>query len=166
MSTPARLLIWIFACAAAVATAGAASAPEFAADRGWLHLNGYSHHFAAPDANNKILGLGYTWYVRRYGARAVAWEADAFQDSAKKFSGYVGRSWTFRLGELGGVGVTGALMYHRNFKKQTSLGVLPVALPYLELRGRAMKLRAYYIPPVRDPNDHQIALQVMLPVWR
>ncbi|HVS51803.1 MAG TPA: hypothetical protein VHD62_05555 [Opitutaceae bacterium] len=139
--------------------------PQADEARGWLHLDGYTHHFDAPGAESRILGVGFTWYVRRFGVPATAWEADLFQDSACKLSGYAGRSWTLPL-PLGNIGVTGALMYHRNFAAQNRWRVLPVALPFWELSGRTLKLRAYYIPPVRSRHDEQIALQVLVPWWR
>jgi hypothetical protein len=133
--------------------------------RGLLHLNGYTHHFDAPDANDNLFGLGATWYVKRWGRVARAWETDLFQDSGSKLSGYVGHSWTYRRAYVN-VGVTGALMYHRNFEKQNAWRVLPVGLPYAELPLRHFSMRAYYIPPVRNHCDHQIALQVLVPFSR
>jgi len=35
--------------------------------RSWLHVDGYSHHFAAPGANAALLGLGITRYEPRRG---------------------------------------------------------------------------------------------------
>ncbi len=141
------------------------ASPELTESRGWLHLNGYTHHFDAPGANDDLYGAGFTWYTRRYGPLATAWEADVFEDSGKKLCGYVGHSWTLPL-QFGSVGVTGALMYHRNFVKQTPTRVLPVALPFLETRGERVKLRVYYIPPVRSRHDQQISFQLLVPFWR
>ena len=145
-------------------TATSWSAEETRA-QAWLHLNGYSHHFDAPDANDHLLGVGATWYVKRWGKIARAWEADVFRDSGKKLSGYVGHSWTYRM-RLANVGITGALMYHRNFAKHNNLRLLPVALPYVELPLRKLSVRAYYVPPVRSASDNQIALQVLVPFLR
>jgi hypothetical protein len=134
--------------------------------RGYLHLNGYTYHFAAPGTNDKLFGTGLTWYTQAWGRWLTAWEADVFQDSACKPSGYVGHSWTlpFRFGSLG---ATGAIMYHRNFKTQNPYRVLPVVLPFAETTiYRGAKLRAYYIPPVRSRCDQQIALQLLLPFRR
>jgi hypothetical protein len=133
--------------------------------RGWLHLNGYTHHFTASDCNDRLFGLGGTWYTRSRGRMLTAFEADVFQDSARKPSAYVGHSWTapFRFGS---VGVTGALMYHRNFKTQNNWRLLPVALPFAETRLGGVKVRAYYVPPLRNASDHQIALQLMVPLAR
>lgn len=131
--------------------------------RGWLHLNGYTHHFEAPDANDNLLGVGATWYVKKWGRIARAWEADLFQDSGRKLSGYVGQSLTYR-GRFANAGVTAALMYHRNFAKQNRWSVLPVALPYAELPLGKFSLRAYYIPPLRRGSDQQIAFQVLVPM--
>lgn len=153
-----RLLFFLIACAVA---AHLHAESEFAAHRGWLHLNGYSHHFAVDDANDRLLGIGYTHYRRLYGRVLPAWEFDAFQDSAKKFSGYVGHSWTLPLRALS-CGVTGAIMYHRNFAAQNQLKTLPVAFPFVESRGTGLKVRAYYIPPLRRASDAQLAVQV---VW-
>jgi hypothetical protein len=158
-----RLLPLALFCAACLSCARAA--PEFTQTRGWLHLNGYTHHFAAPDANDQLWGAGGTWYVRRYGPAAVAWEADVFQDSGRKLCAYVGQSWTFPT-RLGHFGVTGGLMYHRNFAKQTRACILPIALPFWETGGERAKLRVYYIPPVRSRKDQQISFQLMLPVWQ
>src|SRR5437870_3587879 len=60
------------------------AAPEISEARGWLHLNGYTHHFDAPGANDNLFGLGLTWYVQRFGSPAVAWEGDVFEDSGRK----------------------------------------------------------------------------------
>jgi hypothetical protein len=141
------------------------AAPEFTETRGWLHLNGYTHHFDAPDANDDLYGAGFTWYTRRHGTFATAWEGDVFQDSARKLCAYAGHSWTLPL-RFANVGVTGALMYHRNFAKQTRACILPVALPFLETGGERCKLRIYYVPPVRSPHDHQISFQLLVPFWR
>lgn len=136
------------------------------ATRGWLHLNGYSHHFDAPDANDQLFGVGLTWYVKKFGRPVQAWELDVFRDSGRKLSGYVGRSWSLPLGRHALVGVTGALMYHRNFARYNNASIMPVGLPFLEVGNRAVRARAYYVPPLRKASDHQIALQVMLPLWR
>lgn len=138
---------------------------EFTAHRGWLHLNGYSHHFAVDDANDQLLGVGYTLYRRRHGRVIRAWEVDAFQDSGKKFSAYVGHSWTFPF-KYFSAGLTGAIMYHRNFAAQNRLSTLPVAFPFLETRGVRWKARLYYVAPARRASDQQIALQFMLPLQR
>jgi hypothetical protein len=152
-----RLFLSVLACA----SIGAARAqPEFAQQRGWLHVNGYTHHFAVDDANDRLFGLGLTYYGRLHGRIIPAWEFDAFQDSAKKLSTYVGRSWTIPLRYVS-VGVTGALMYHRNFSSQNRLRVLPVAFPFLETRGTRLKARLYYIAPARRASDEQIAIQLM-----
>jgi hypothetical protein len=143
-----------------------ASAAEAQRWRGYVHLNGYSHHFAAPGTNANILGTGVTWYTRSWGRVQTAWEADVFQDSAWKLSGYAGHSWTMPF-RLGSVGATGALMYHRNFEKQCPVGVLPVILPFAETTVfRNAKLRAYYIPPLRNKCDEQVAFQLLIPFRR
>jgi hypothetical protein len=146
-----------------IATGVAAEAQRW---RGYAHLNGYTHHFSAPGTNANIFGTGVTWYTRSWSRFQTAWESDLYQDSAYKLSGYVGHSWTMPL-RFGSVGATGALMYHRNFEKQSPAGILPVVLPFAETTVyRGAKLRAYYIPPVRHKCDHQIAFQVMLPFRR
>ena len=151
-------------CCAWVACPIARSAPdETQRWRGFLHLNGYTYHFAAPGTNDKLLGTGVTWYTHAWGRVQTAVEADVFQDSAYKLSGYAGHSWTlpFRLGSLG---ATGALMYHRNFESQNRYRILPVVLPFAETTVfRGAKIRAYYIPPVRNRCDEQIAVQLMIP---
>jgi len=43
---------------------------------------------------------------------------------------------------------------------------MPVALPYLESRGTRYKVRLYYVPPIRRSSDHQVALQLMLPLFQ
>jgi hypothetical protein len=131
----------------------------------WLHLNGYTHHFSAsPEANDNLFGLGLTWGERRSGRLAAAWETDIFRDSGRRLSGYVGQSLVYRFNRVS-VGATGALMYHRNFLKYNRWGVFPVGLPFVETRGDALKLRFYYVPPVRSPSDHQVAVQ-LLAAWR
>jgi len=152
-----RLLLSLWFCAGIVPVCAQS---EFTAHRGWVHLNGYSHHFAAADANDQLLGLGYTHYRQRYGRVIRAWELDVFQDSARKFSGYVGHSWTVPFKHFS-AGVTGAVMYHRNFAAQNKLKTLPVAFPFLETRGTRLKARLYYVAPVRRASDQQIALQLM-----
>jgi hypothetical protein len=134
--------------------------------RGFVHVNGYTYHFAAPNANAKLFGTGVTWYTRTWGRFQTAWEADVFQDSACKISGYAGHSWTMPF-RLGSVGATGALMYHRNFSKLNTCRVLPVALPFVETTVfRQAKVRAYYIPAVRKRQDEQIAVQILVPFAR
>jgi hypothetical protein len=141
-------------------------AAEAERSRGYIHLNGYTHHFAAPGTNATIFGTGVTWYTRSWTRLQTAWEADVYQDSAYKLSGYAGHSWTVPL-RFGSVGATGALMYHRNFAKQSPLRILPVALPFVETTVfRGAKIRAYYIPPVRNRCDEQIAFQLMIPFRR
>jgi len=61
--------------------------PEFTYHRGWLHLNGYTHHFEVHDANAKLLGGGFTWYSTKSGIVIASWTADVYQDSARKLSG-------------------------------------------------------------------------------
>ena len=141
------------------------SAAEFSDARGWLHVNGYSWHFAANDANDRLLGAGATYYTGRLGAWHTGWEADVFQDSGRKLSAYAGRSWT-RPTTYFSLGLTAAVMYHRNFAAQNSLRLLPVAFPFLETRGTRLKARLYYVPPVRSPSDHQVALQLLVPLFR
>lgn len=143
----------------------ASAQPEFTDRHGWLHLNGYAHHFAVNDANDHLLGLGYTQYRRTYGRVIPAWEVDAFQDSGKKFAAYVGHSWTVPFRYFS-AGLTGAIMYHHNFAAHNRLKTMPVAFPYLETRGTRLKARLYYVPPVRRASDEQVALQVMLPFGR
>jgi hypothetical protein len=146
---------------AIVASCALARAEE-SLPRGWLHLNGYTQHFAAPDANNQLYGAGVTWFHEKWGRIVQAWEADAFQDSGRKLSAYAGHSWIYRE-EYWHAGITAALMYHRNFAAQNRWRVLPVALPFVELPLRRISLRAYYIPPVRSASDQQIAVQILLP---
>ena len=133
--------------------------------RGWVHLNGYTHHFDAPDANDNVFGLGVTWHTRKWGRVVEAWEADVFRDSGYKLSAYAGYSWAYRMPYLN-AGVTGALMYHRNFARQNPWSVLPVGLPFLEMPRQNFSVRAYYIPPVRHRCDHQIAFQMLVPFAR
>jgi hypothetical protein len=144
----------------------ARAAPELERWRGYLHLDGYTYHFAAPGTNDKLFGAGVTWYTQKWARFQTAWEADLFQDSAYKLSGYAGRSFTFPM-RLGGLGATGAVMYHRNFATQNRYRVLPVVLPFAETTiFRQAKIRAYYIPPVRNRCDEQIAVQLLIPFAR
>jgi hypothetical protein len=158
-----RLALCFLSCLAC-----APAAPELTQTRGWLHLNGYTLHFDAPDANDQLWGAGFTWYKRRYGTTALAWEGDVFQDSARKLCAYAGASWTFNTfaTRFGRPGLTAALMYHRNFARQNRACVLPVALPFWETGGERVKLRVYYIPPLRSRHDQQISLQLLVPFWR
>lgn len=148
-------------CASCIGSSAAESPFEWPA--AFLHLNGYTQHFAAPGANNRLYGLGATWHIRRAGRLRTAWETDAFRDSGRKLSMYAGHSWTLPLA-VGNVGVTGALMYHRNFRAQNRWGVLPVALPFAEAALSRGVLRVYYIPPVRNRCDHQVSLQFLVPL--
>jgi hypothetical protein len=139
---------------------------EDAHSRAWIHVNGYTHHFTARDANSHVFGTGVTWHRTRRGATRPAWEADVFQDSARKLSAYAGHSWTRPISRAR-IGATAALMYHRNFRAHTGAGVLPVVLPFVEVRPAAeLKLRIYYIPPVRARDDHQMAVQLAVPLSR
>jgi hypothetical protein len=172
MMPPSRLpssygliLATALACVWCLSPTRAADVSDTVLPRGWVHLNGYSHHFTAKNCNDQLLGVGATWYTKRHGRVLRAWEADVFQDSAREPSAYIGHSWTrtFRLGSLG---VTGALMYHRNFASQNEWRLLPVALPFAETRLGRVNVRAYYVPPVRNASDHQVALQVLVPLFR
>lgn len=142
----------------------ASATEEFTSRPTWAHVNGFSYHFAAPDANAALLGVGFTHYTRMFGRVLPAWEGDLFRDSGCKPSAYLGHSWTIPTRWLS-VGATGAVMYHRNFAAQNRFRVLPVALPFVETRGERLKARLYYIPPVRRASDEQIAVQLML-AWR
>ena len=134
--------------------------------RGYVHANGYTHHFAAPDANDELFGTGVTWYTRKWGRVQTAWEADVFRDSACELCGYAGYSATLPF-RFASIGATGAIMYHRNFVAQNPYRILPVALPFAETTiFRGAKLRAYYVPPVRSRRDEQIALQILIPFKR
>ena len=155
---PRLFLLLIIACSELPAA-------EFTRTRGWLHANGYSRHFSADDANDRLLGLGFTYYTGRRGTWHTAWEGDVFRDSGRKVAGYVGYAWT-RPTNWVSFGVTAALMHHRNFAAHNSLRILPVALPFLETRGERIKARIYYIPPIRRPSDHQVAVQLLLPLLR
>jgi hypothetical protein len=152
----------ISCCCLFLAALGSAQCSEFTDDPTWVHLNGYTRHFSATDCNDSLFGVGLTKYTRLDRTLITAWEADAFQDSARQLSAYVGYSWTAPTRWVS-VGLTVAVMYHRNFLAEDSLGVLPVAFPYLETRGRGLKLRVYYVAPVRRASDEQVAVQLMLP---
>jgi hypothetical protein len=159
-----RTSAFLAACCLSACLRGAGLA-EFGDSRAMLHLNGYTHHFHAPGANDNLYGLGITLPDRRAGRVTMAWEGDIFLDSGNQLSGYVGRSWTRPFG-FGQIGVTGALMYHRNFLKQNKAGVLPVGLPYWETPGRNFRLRFYYVPAMRNDSDQQIAIQLLTPLRR
>jgi len=133
--------------------------------RGWLHLNGYTHHFDAPGANDELYGLGFTWYTQTTGNIERAWEADVFRDSACKPSAYAGHSWIYATRHWK-AGLLAGLMYHRNFIKEDRWCLMPIALPFLELPLRAFSIRAYYVPPVRSRSDNQIAFQILIPSIR
>lgn len=140
------------------ATAVLSAAPE---SERWLHLNGYSHHFAAPDANSKLWGVGFSSRTRSDGTLLWSWEGDVFSDSACKPSAYVGKAAAVRMGPSL-LGVTGAAMYHRNFRAENRLRVLPVAFPFWEIGSKTMRTRIYYVPGLRRRTDEQIAVQFML----
>lgn len=150
------LLGWLFLLSVAQAK------PEFTQFRTWLHVNGYTYHFAAPGANDRLLGVGFTRYMPRRHFVIRAWEGDLFQDSGRRLSGYVGQSWTVPT-RLVSLGLTGAVMYHRNFASHNRLWTLPVAFPFLEAGGPRVKARLYYVIPARRASDQQVALQLMLP---
>lgn len=130
----------------------------------WLHLNGHTTHFSGTARNDNLFGAGLTWVTTQEGRRRAAWELDAFEDSSCHLAAYVGRSWRYQLDGCE-VGLLGALMYHRNFERQTRLKVLPILLPMVEF-GSRIRVRAYYIPPFRDRRDEQIALQLLVPLGR
>ncbi|HVZ65984.1 MAG TPA: hypothetical protein VG936_15565 [Lacunisphaera sp.] len=146
-------------------TAGAWAQIEDLKPRGWLHLNGYTDHFDAPNANDELYGLGFTWYTKSAGHTERAWEGDVFRDSGNKLSAYAGHSWIYATRHWK-AGLLAGLMYHRNFIKEDRWCLLPIALPFMELPLRAFSIRAYYVPPVRSRHDHQIAFQLLLPSVR
>jgi hypothetical protein len=154
----------LFAAALLVAP-GARANNEFTVSRNWVHLNGYSYHINATDTNDRLFGIGLTRYRRMHGRIVPAWEADLFQDSARKLSAYAGHSWTIPTRHLS-FGATGAIMYHRNFASQNDARLLPVAFPFIETRGSRWKARVYYVVPLRNASDQQIAFQLMLPFSR
>ena len=117
--------IWLILIAL-LAAAPLRADQEFTATRGWMHANGYSYHMNAPDANDALLGVGFTYYRRGYGRVLPAWEGDVFQDSARKPAAYLGHSWTLPTRHVS-FGATAALMYHRNFSGYHSLAIMPVA---------------------------------------
>ena len=143
-------------------TAGLAGAAE--TPKAWLHLSGYSVHFHAPDANPYLLGLGLSLPAKPWGAWRTTWVLNAFEDSDRKLSVFVGRALTLRCGSRVDLGVTAALMYHRNFARQNQLRLLPVALPFVDCDLGRWTLRTYYVPPLRSPTDHQVAVQLMIPL--
>jgi hypothetical protein len=154
------LLLWFMIVLAPASAQGEGPRPPR-----WLHLNGYSHHFVAKDANAQLFGVGGTWYRKSGGKILRAWEADVFRDSGGKLSGHLGHSWTYTM-RFVNLGATGSVMYHRNFASQNRWSILPVVLPYAEFPLRGSSLRLYYIPPVRDPDDHQLAVQLLIPIGR
>ena len=156
-----RVLRWLVGLAASVVAAKAADEPA-----AWLHLNGYSLHFHAPDANPYLLGAGLSVPAKPWGGFQASWVADAFQDSGRKFSAYAGQAVTLPLGRGFDAGLTGALMYHHNFARHNRLSLLPVVLPFVDYRVGSWKLRTYYVPPVRSVSDHQVAAQLMIPLGR
>lgn len=130
----------------------------------WLHLNGHTTHFSGTARNENLFGLGASWITTHEGRRRAAWEADAFEDSSCHLAAYVGRSWRYRLDGCE-VGLLGALMYHRNFARQTRLRTLPILLPFVEF-GSVVRVRACYVPRLRDRRDEQITLQLPVPLGR
>ncbi|MEO5958861.1 MAG: hypothetical protein ABIZ49_03105, partial [Opitutaceae bacterium] len=71
-----RHFLWAFTTIVLLApptSAHAQEEKERIRAQGWLHLNGYSHHFAAPDANARLLGTGVTWYRTNWGPVLRAW---------------------------------------------------------------------------------------------
>ena len=160
-----RLVALILCCGVSAAVVpGAVRAAE--EPRAWLHVNGYSLHFHAPDANPYLAGLGLSLPAKPWGPFRASWVGDAFQDSGRKFSAYAGQAVTLPLGRGFDAGLTGALMYHRNFARHNRLSVLPVVLPFADYRLGTWKLRTYYVPPVRSVSDHQVAAQLMIPLDR
>lgn len=143
----------------------AAHAAESIEPRGWLHLNGYSYHLVAKGCNDFLYGTGLTWFTRYSDSLHTAWEADVFADSARKPAAYAGYSVGFPFHGIT-LGATGAIMYHRNFIAEDRFRILPVAVPFLEIGGRKLKARVYYVPPVRRASDEQICVQLLIPLWR
>lgn len=156
------LVTVVILCGLAVAAEPGARTAE-PERRAWIHLNGYSHHFSADGANDRLWGAGFTLRRSdRHGLRR-AWETDVFLDSGRRPAAYAGQSWAVQRRPVS-FGATGAIMHHRNFSKQNRLKTMPVALPFLEFGSRAIKLRLYYVPPVRSPSDHQVAIQLLVPI--
>lgn len=153
------LLVLVVSFALPVRAAGPAPA------RLWLHLNGYTYHFVAQDCNSWLLGSGLTWYTHDSDRLRTAWEADAFEDSARKLAAYAGYSVVLPFRWVG-FGATGAIMYHRNFVAEDRLRILPVVIPFLEFGQSKWKLRVYYVPGVRRRTDEQVSVQLLIPLWK
>lgn len=93
---------------------------EFTEARGWFHINGYSHHFAAEDCNDQLLGFGFTHYRRRYGPMIQPGTSMPSRTLPCELSAYAGHSWTVPTKHLS-FGVTDALMCHRSFTAHNEL---------------------------------------------
>lgn len=152
----------IFAASFCFAFLRSGSADEkFDRSHVWLHFDGLTYHFDAPGANSLLWGSGLTWYHKSSLPMLTAWEGDAFEDSERHLAAYLGHSWAIPF-KYFNFGATAALMYHHDFASQNKYLTLPVVIPFLETHGRSLKLRIYYVPPVRNPTDQQVAAQLLL----
>ena len=156
---PRRFFLFVLLFVGTILCSGADVTPQ-----AWVHIDGYTYHMVARDCNNLLLGSGLTWYTRDDEKLRTAWEADAFADSARKLAAYAGYSVGLPLRAIT-IGMTGAIMYHRNFAAENRLRTLPVAFPFLEFECR-FKVRIYYVPPVRRASDEQVAVQLLVPIGR
>lgn len=137
--------------------------------RRWhLHLNGYSIHLHKPSASGKrpndlLLGLGGAMEIETDGPWIWEIAADAFVDSRDELSAVLGPAFHYPVNDHFSAGGAVFLMYKQAFQDDYGFPILPVPLPFAEIGNEKVRLRTYYVPPVRRPGDHQVVFQVRIP---
>lgn len=130
----------------------------------FLHLNGYAVHFNGnEDENNFLIGTGFTYNWRHFQKFDIlaSIEVDVFKDSNEKISALAGISFVKNLG-LASVGLNAHIMYKDSFIDDAGTPILPLVLPFVELGQGSIRLRMFYIPPIRTANDHQVDFQLLI----
>lgn len=135
----------------------------------FLHLNGYSIHFdkrPAPgkSVNDHLFGLGGSVEFDTHGPLIWGIAGDVFWDSREEVSAVLGPSCHYPFNDHVSVGGAAFLMYKTAFQRDYGFPILPVPLPFAEIGTERIRLRTYYIPPVRRPTDHQVVFQLRIPL--
>ena len=126
----------------------------------YLHINGLNYHFDAnPTSNDYLYGVGFHYdlfytqdtqfsFLNRI---MIALEADIFNDSQRHWAFAAGFSFTRLLHKTEnfsfGFGITTGLIYKKNLRRDSDLPVYPLALPFIQIRTRKIKVRTTWIPP-------------------
>jgi hypothetical protein len=139
----------VLACLLCLLTASA-SAAEF------LTLGGVSRHFERDlDLNEVNPGLGYE---RDYNDD-MTWSVGVFKNSLRRAAFFGTANYAlWKLEDSWRAGVTAGLSsgYHHS-------AIVPLAMPFIEWRGRVMAVQSYIIPSVKPYVDGAVVLQFK---WR